>query len=82
MPNLLKLLDQLEQAIPKMRETLGGDEGYMEDGEGDIPDMGGMPEPDGDEAMPDDMMAGLDDVPPMPEEEEEELPPMKKKPKL
>ena len=83
MPNLMKLLDQLEAAIPQMRETLGGDEEYMDEGEGDIPaldDMGGAPEGDMDlDAM---MADDMGDVPPMPEEDEEVLPKAKKKLKL
>ena len=62
MPKLLKLLDELEQAIPEMRDMLGADEEYMEgeedeglpplpEDEGAPEDMEMMPEGGEDEAM-------------------------------
>lgn len=70
MPRLLEILDELEAAIPEMRDALGGNEDYMaEDG-----DEGELPPPDLEAMLPgaeeeEEVVEGEDDLmapPPFP----------------
>lgn len=84
MPKLLKILDDLEAAIPEMRDVLNSDESYMsgeDDAEHEEPDAdeeGAPSDEDADNEMPpmgdEEEPADLDTPPPFP-------PMMKKKPK-
>jgi hypothetical protein len=53
MPKLLKILDELEAAIPDMRSALEGNDDYMAEGEEEeLPADEEVPEEGADEEMP------------------------------